>query len=273
MSQPSCIEVTREGPVGLIMLNRPETLNALSGQMVDEIVAALRELAGDEAVRAVVLHGAGRAFSSGYELSDMSEYVEHGVADMLVEYDSTHEFARTVWEFPKPLIAAAHGYCLGGACEIAMLCDMTVSGESCMYGEPEIRYSTASPTLIMPWLLPMKVVKELLLTGSLVDARRAYELGMVNRVVPDEEVLAEALRLARVCSTISPLASKLTKAGINHTYEVMGLLNALKHHSVLGAVLDGTGTEELREFARISAEQGLKAAIRWRQEQFDAAGR
>lgn len=262
------VQYRAEDAVGVLTLNNPRTLNALSGQVIDEVSAVLKLWEVDDAIRSVVIHGEGRAFSSGYELSSMDQYVEHGVAEMLDVNSYVHEFARTVWNFPKPLIAATHGYCLAGACEIAMLCDMTVSADTCMFGEPEIRFSSASPTLIMPWLIPMKIAKELLLTGALINATRAYELGMVNKVVPEDQVLPEALRLARVCATVAPLATRLTKAGINSTYEMMGLVQALKHHSVLGAIMDGSVTEELREFSKIASEQGLKAALRWRDDQF-----
>jgi enoyl-CoA hydratase len=176
-------------------------------------------------------------------------------------------YSRAIWNFRKPIVAAVHGYCLAGACEIAMLADLTIASDDCKFGEPEIRFSQSS-TLIMPWIVPMKIARELLYTGKLIDAQRAYEIGMVNEVVPAQDLMRRANYHARLVSKVAPLAVQLTKEGLNRTYEIMGLLNALNYHDNLVAILDGTKTEEYLQFKKITDESGLRAALDWRDKQF-----
>jgi enoyl-CoA hydratase len=272
MTEPkaySAIEVEIDEAVATIRLNLPRSLNALSRTLTDELIHALDFLAEDEAVRAVILTGNGRAFSSGYDISAPTDDVERSVIDykdMTTQW--THPFVMKIWNFPKPIIAAVHGYCLAGACEVAMLCDITIASEDCRLGEPEIRFSSASPTLIMPWLVPMKIAKQLLYTGELITAQRAYEIGMVNEVVPADQLMDRARKRAAIVSKIAPLAIRLTKEGVNKTYEIMGLQSALSYHNAMANMLEGTGTAELRQFVEIASQQGLRAALDWRDGQF-----
>jgi enoyl-CoA hydratase/carnithine racemase len=250
--QYETIVVELDYPIATLKLNRPEKLNALSAQLAREVIDALDRLEADDEVRAVVLCG-------DPEQGSVMQWKRH--------LESIWPFSRRVWNFRKPIIAAVHGYCLGGGCEIAMLCDMTIASSDCRLGEPEIRFSTGS-TLIMPWIVPMKIARELLYTGKTIDAQRAYEVGMVNEVVEPEDLMQRAYYHARLIAKVSPLAVELTKEGINRTYEIMGLLNALNHHDNLVAILDGSETDELRQFEEIRAARGLRAALDWRDQQF-----
>ncbi|MDQ1627343.1 MAG: hypothetical protein QOI54_1087 [Actinomycetota bacterium] len=265
--QYETIVVELDYPIATLKLNRPEKLNALSAQLAREVIDALDRLEADDEVRAVVLCGAGRAFSAGYDIQPGSDPEQGSVMQWKRHLESIWPFSRRVWNFRKPIIAAVHGYCLGGGCEIAMLCDMTIASSDCRLGEPEIRFSTGS-TLIMPWIVPMKIARELLYTGKTIDAQRAYEVGMVNEVVEPEDLMRRAYYHARLIAKVSPLAVELTKEGINRTYEIMGLLNALNHHDNLVAILDGSETDELRQFEEIRAARGLRAALDWRDQQF-----
>ena len=120
----------------------------------------------------------------------------------------------------------------------------------------------------MPWYVPMKIARELLYTGKKIDAQRAYEVGMVNEVVPPEKLMERARQQALLLSKVAPLAVQLTKEGLNRTYEIMGFLNALNYHDNLVAILDGTRTEEYLQFKKVSDESGLRAALAWRDQQF-----
>lgn len=261
--------VEAQDAIRIVRLNRPEKLNAINPTLKAELHALLDDLEADDDVRVVVLAGAGRAFSAGADLNrvytpDRVPSVTDG-QDRLV---SGLRLAERIWRFPKVIIAAVHGYCLGIACELAMFCDLTIAEEGCQLGEPEIRFSSASPILIMPWLVPMKVARELLLSGGTIDAKRAYEIGMINEIAPAGELIESALRRAKILAAVSPLAVKLTKEGIARSYEIMGISSAIGQHATLAAVLDGTQTEEFRAFAAVAREQGVRAAVRWREEQF-----
>jgi enoyl-CoA hydratase/carnithine racemase len=262
------IEVEVDHPIATIRLNRPDRLNALSRELQGEVISALDELEEDDGVRAVILCGAGRAFCTGYDIAgDGPDRSGWSVMDWKTHMESTWRFPTRIWRFRKPIVAAVHGYALGGGCEIAMLADITVASDDCRFGEPEIRFSSGS-TLIMPWLVPMKIARELLYTGKLIDAQRAYEIGMVNDIVEPDRLMRRAEYHARLISKIAPAGTQMLKEGINRTYEVMGLLNALGYHDNLVAMLAATQTEESAQFKRITKESGLRAALAWRDEQF-----
>lgn len=266
----SVIEVEQQDHTLIVRLNRPDKLNPISTDMISEITSVLRDSADDDSVRALILAGNGRAFSAGYDLGGLDE-IPASVTALKQETAYIHRFVEELWAYPKPTIAAVHGYCLAGACEIAMLCDITIADEATKLGEPEIRFSSASPTLIMPWLVPMKVAKELLFSGDLITAQRAYEIGMINEIAPEGKVMQRALRRAAIISKVAPLGVRLTKEGINRTYEIQGLWNAINYHNQMAAMLDGTQTEELSLFMSIAKEKGLRAALDWRDAQFAEA--
>lgn len=263
------IEVTLDYPVATLRFNRPGSLNAMSQGLQKDVIVALDQLEADENVRSVILCGAGRAFSAGYDIGggQGANRDNVGVMDRKRTMQGSRRYAERVWNFRKPIVAAVHGYCLGGACEIAMLADLTVASDDCKFGEPEIRFSTTS-TLVMPWIVPMKIARELLYTGKFIDAKRAYEIGMVNDVVPAEDLMRRANYHARLISKMAPAGIEIMKEGLNRTYEIMGLLSALDYHDTLTAILYGTETEEYAEFKKISTESGLRAALDWRDRQF-----
>lgn len=263
------IEIEVNDTIRIVRLNRPERLNAINPELKGELGDALDRLEADESVRVVILAGNGRAFSSGADLNRIGDPTRRTtVMDARSRLESTERIARRIWTFQKPIIAAVHGYCLGVACELAMLCDLTIASEECRLGEPEIRFGSGSPILIMPWLITMKAAKELLLSGSMISATRACELGIVNEVAPEGRLMECALRKARLLSRVSPHALSLTKQGINRTYEAMGLETALAYHTNLAAMIDGVVTPESEAFAEIVRRDGVRAALDWRDRQF-----
>jgi enoyl-CoA hydratase len=263
---PVHYEVT--GPAARITLNRPRKLNALSYALVDALCASLDRARRDDTVKVVVLRGAGRAFSAGYDLSEE-------VADQIEDADSWHrilskDVAATLelLRLPKPTIAAIHGYCLAGGCDLAMACDMIIAADDTRIGEPEIRYGSGPVTMLMPFLIGQKKTNELLFTGDVIDAVEAERIGLVNRVVPaerlDEEVDALVAKIAP-----TPLAVlRYTKLGILRAYEAMGLSQAVAANLDLSAILNASNTPEQQEFDAIAARDGLKAALAWRDERY-----
>ena len=262
------IEVTIEAAIAEIRLNRPDKMNSITRELMAEVQAALETLAADDGVRVVIISGAGRCFCSGFDISGDGSGQRRGVMEWKDHSRVSQDFMRRLWNFPKPLIAAVHSYALGGGCEIAMLCDLTIAADDAVFGEPEIRFGTGSPTLIMPWVVPLKIAKELLYTGKAIDAQRAKEIGMVNEVVPVLNLKRRARYHARLLAQVDPLAVRLMKEALNKTFEIMGLHGALANAENLVAILDGTESETGREFAQIREKSGLKAALRWQEEQY-----
>jgi enoyl-CoA hydratase len=262
----------RRGPVAKITLNRPKVLNALSRQLIEEMHAAFDGLEADEEVRSVVLMGAGRAFSAGYDLKQGGAQPSRGVVQWRQQLERDVRFTLRVWDCPKPVIAAVHGYCLAGACDLAMMCDITIAARGTFFGEPEIRFGSGVVTLVMPWVIGMKKTRELLYTGfDRVTAEEALALGLVNRVVEPDRLEAEAMALAEEIARNDPEAIKLTKIALNRTYERMGIKDALAMNLELDTIMEAAETPMRREFNRIRDEQGLKAAIAWRDARFRSA--
>jgi enoyl-CoA hydratase len=256
------------GPAAWITLNRPEKLNAINKDVLDGLHAAIDRAAADDEVKVVVLTGAGRAFSAGYDLSaeaahaDIPAHEWHEV--LAADIDATMR----VWALEKPTIAAIRGYCLAGGCELAMACDMIVAGEGASFGEPEIRYGSGPVTLLMPYVLGQKKTNELLFTGDVIDAAAALQAGMVNRVVADDAVESEVEGLViKIAPTPLPVL-RLTKIALVRAYEAMGLRQAVGTNLDLSAMLNAADTPEQREFMDIVKSQGLKAALAWRDSRY-----
>jgi enoyl-CoA hydratase len=188
----SVVTLDRDEFVGLVTLSRPEKLNALSRQVVDEFRAVLREAAADDSMKAVIVQGAGGSFSAGF---DLSEEVEGGVSGAVAWHDvlvPDVEMIMELWSFPKPTIAAVQGWCLAGGCDLAMACDMIVAAADSKFGEPEIRYGSGPVTLLMPFLIGQKKTNELLFTGDVIDADEALRIGLINRIGPNGTALRGA---------------------------------------------------------------------------------
>ncbi|MCB0077889.1 MAG: enoyl-CoA hydratase/isomerase family protein [Anaerolineales bacterium] len=198
--------------VALIRLNRPKALNALSRALMTELAEALGELAADNEVVCVVLTGNERAFAAG---ADISEFAGKSTVDMLTSY--RFQQWRAIKEFPKPIIAAVSGFCLGGGNELAMHCDMIVAGENAKFGQPEINLGImpgAGGTQRLTRAVGKFRAMEIILTGDFVDARQAHAMGLVNHVVPTELVVEKAVALAAKVASKAPLALQLAKESI-----------------------------------------------------------
>ena len=249
------------GPAAWITLERPEKLNALTKEMVAELVGALDRADADDEVKVVVLTGAGRAFSAGYDLAEVATGGAYAWRKVL---GRDVDLAMRLWSLPKPTIAAVRGWCLGGACELAMACDLVIAAEDARFGEPEIRLGSGPVALLMPFVLGQKKTAELLFTGDAIDAVEAHRLGLVNRVVAGDELEAAVGELVRKIAP-TPLATlRLTKIALTRAYEAMGLRTAVNANLDLSAILNATGGPEQEEFDRILADEGLKAALAWR---------
>jgi enoyl-CoA hydratase len=258
----------RRGPAAWITLNRPDKLNAINGDMVNELRIRLHQAEDDSEVKVVVLTGAGRAFSSGYDISEEVKDTIQGADEWRKALEVDVDLAMQLWALSRPTIAAVSGWCLAGACELAMACDLIVAGDDARFGEPEIRYGSGPVALLMPFILGQKKTNELLFTGDSMDAHEAHRCGLVNRVVPGDGVVAAVDELvAKIAPTPLPIL-KLTKLALVRAYEAMGLRSAVAINLDLSAILNAAETPEQREFDRIVGAQGLKAALRWRDSRY-----
>lgn len=266
--------------IGYLTLNRPDRLNALSPTLMAELREALDAIDANPDLRALILTGAGRAFSAGFDiqtealpgasLSSEPPSGEPPSADARrSRLKANIDTFLMIWNLTKPVIAAVNGYALGGACELVQICDIKIASDRAMLGEPEIRLGYGAPLLMTPYSVNLAIAKELLLTGDIIDAHEAARIGMVNRVVPHDDLLPECERIARKISRIPAIGVKTTKIAVNRALESAGFLNALNHNLELMTQFDAAQTPEQTEFARIRADQGLRAALQWSRARFD----
>jgi enoyl-CoA hydratase len=256
----------KRGSVGEIKLNRPEKLNAIDGEMLDGLDAALDRAAADDEIRVLLLRGEGRAFSAGFDLDMGSAAANESQIDFLRrELQRDFDLIMRFWDFPKPIVAAVQGYCLGSSMEITAVCDITIADEGARFGAPEVRYGSGIVCMILPWIIGQKNSRELLLTGSdRIDARRAESIGLVNRVVAAGSFLEEARAVAEEIALNDPVAVRLTKKAINRSVEIAGLRQALDEALEVDIEIELTETAESMAFNRILEAEGPKAALRWR---------
>jgi enoyl-CoA hydratase len=262
----STIELTRQGPIALIGLDRADKLNAINATMIDEINRALDTLEADAAVQAIVVHGKGRAFCSGFDLQAGVAANRKTEADWRAAIDADLDLIMRFWYSPKPTIAALHGYVLAGGFEIALACDMSVCDTTCLFGEPELRFGSSIVALLLPWYVNPKRAKRMLLAGQdRMSADEALRHGIVNEVVAEGEALNAGLALAREVALMDPDSVRMTKQAINQSYEIMGLSSALRMGADTSVEIETLETDLRRQFNQILREQGMKAALAWRE--------
>ncbi|NYE95620.1 enoyl-CoA hydratase [Psychromicrobium silvestre] len=220
------ILVERRGRVGLVTLNRPEALNALNKETMDELVSAITEMDADPEVGAVVLTGSAKAFAAGADIKEMASksYMEMYAEDWFRHWED-------LTRLRIPIIAAVSGFALGGGCELAMMCDFIIAGENAKFGQPEINLGVL-PGMGGSQRLTRAVGKakamDLILTGRMMGAEEAERSGLVARVVPNEDVVSEALKAAEVIASKSKPVAMIAKEAANAAFE-MGLVQGVTY--------------------------------------------
>jgi enoyl-CoA hydratase len=266
----SLVTYALDGRVGVVSLNRPDKLNAISADLKRALVERLQEADDDAATSVVVLRAEGRSFSAGYDIGPNPARAARRGNALAWHASLTDDVAleMTPWDMKKPVIASVQGHCLGGGCELAMLCDLTIAADDALFGEPEIRFSNVGPALVMPFVIGLKRARELLYFGDPIDASTALRYGMVNRVVPRAELEAVTLKYARRLALISPEALAATKLALNRGADAAGLRNAVRAGLDVLAPLYAARTEVGMKFDEIRERDGLGAALKWRAAQF-----
>lgn len=208
----------KRGAVALITLNRPEALNALNKQLMDEVTDAIAGAEADEAVGCMVITGSEKAFAAG---ADIKEMASKGYMDVFLE-----DFITANWEAAsrcrKPIIAAVAGYALGGGCELAMMCDMIICGDNAKFGQPEIKLGVmpgAGGTQRLTRQIGKSKAMDMILTGRMMDAEEAERSGLASRVFPVDELLSETMKIAEKIAKLSRPSVMLSKEAINRAYE------------------------------------------------------
>ena len=265
----STITVETIGPLARLTLTRPQRANALNAAMLDEIAAALDAIERDGGVRALIVTGAGAAFSSGFDLKEQMERRPAGTdawrAILRKDFDTIMRF----WHFPRPTIALVRGPCLAGACELALACDITIAADDAFFGEPELKFGAGIVAMILPWVVGPKMAKEIILLGEdRIPASRAREIGMVNRVVPAVDLERVGLAIANHIAAVDPNLVKQTKRAINRAFEARNMLDALEEGLAIDLAIEGAGSPDKMQFMEIARREGLKAALAWRDARF-----
>jgi enoyl-CoA hydratase len=275
MSLEPRVLYSTDGPLCWLKLNRPDKLNAVDPAMIAELNAALDQAEADDNIRIILIEGAGRAFSAGFDLDmgvgDELENASPQQVRDIMRRELRHDFDLIMrfWDSPKITIAAVHGYCLGSAMEIALACDLTVSSDDCRFGAPEVQFGSGIVALLLPWFCGPKRARELLLTGTdKITAQQAESWNLVNRLVAADQVHEAARELAMSIAQNDQLAVRLTKRAINDGYDTAGMRKALLDALELDVEIESTETPESKFFNEMMERDGIRAAIAWRKAQF-----
>lgn len=236
------IIVETRGKVGLITLNRPKALNALNKALIGELTHAVEAFEADDAIGAIVLTGSEKAFAAGADIKEMASksfidaFGENFIADW-----------QALCKARKPVIAAVQGYALGGGCEIAMMCDFILAGESAKFGQPEISIGTipgSGGTQRLTRFVGKSKAMEMCLTGRMMDAAEAERSGLVSRVIADADLLDEAIKVGERIADMSRPAVMMTKEAVNRSYETTMAEGLLFERRLFHASF---GTEDQKE--------------------------
>jgi enoyl-CoA hydratase len=267
------VRVEDVGPVRRLTMNRPEALNALNGELIEAISGAVNAAGADDAVNVVILRGAGRAFCAGYDLNEDAEGGEHDARYWREELALSTDRMLEILDCPKPTIAQVHSYCLAGGTDLMLACDLAVVADDAKFGYVDVRFGSGVVSMFLPWVIGVRQAKELLFTGEdRVDAEEALRIGMVNRVVPADELDGATLELANEIAKNEPFVVQTTKRAVNRVWDVAGFRVAMAANTELDTMIETTNLPARDEFRRITQEEGLKAAIAWRDARFRGDG-
>lgn len=258
------------GGVGKLTLNRPTRANAMNQFMLSELEDACTKLACDDELKCLIVTGEGAAFSSGFDLKDQADNMPVGVGEWTPVLEADFRGIMSFWEFPKVTIAAVNGPALAGGFEMMLGCDISIASENAVFGEPELKFGAGIVAMLLPWFVGPKVAKEIIFTGEdQITASRALELGLINQIVPEDQVMDVSISFARKMAKMDQMVLKRTKMAVNRTYEIMGMQRALRSSLDIDIMIEGEGSDLKREFLEVVREQGLGSALKWRAAKFE----
>lgn len=229
-------------------------------------MALLAEVEANTDIRAVILRGAGeRAFCTGWDMESIGEYSLSELEEVLQE--NLRLFFR-VWELRQPIIAVINGYAIAAGATLAMACDLAIAADHARMGEPEIRHYALSPFLMLPFLTHSKPLHRYYYTGDLIEADEMYRLGLVNDVVPAEELDSKAWDLARRLAKVPAYPLQMTKRSLRLAYDLMGFRSAMRQHAQSDALVLGANLPEQQELMDILKQKGMRAFLEARDAPF-----
>jgi len=256
--------------VATLTITRPHKLNALTDEIMKDLVAALDRIAGDSSIRVVVLTGEGRAFSAGFDVSIDKDGPERTPADWTEHFRWAYAGLHRVWSLPQPVVAKIRGACLGGGFALSLVCDLAYASEEAFFGEPEVKFGGSTMSPILAWTLPPRYFKELVLTGRFLSAKQAETWGLINEVVRNDALDARVDQVVRHMCLLPKDTLTNNKKLVNGFYDAMGhraFLDVAQDRSVIGL-----STAPENEFTRISKERGVSAALEWQKKRFSDVG-
>ena len=202
----------KEDNIAILTFNRPDARNAVNNQVRTEFTAAIAEVEADDDIKVMILTGSGKAFASGVDIKEFNQTTPYHAHNLF-------RLGERVEKLPKPVIAAVNGFCLGGGNEIALGCDIIIASERAKFGQPELNIGVipgGGATQRLPRMIGVCRAKELIFTSDIITAEEAFKLGMINRVVPEDQLMPTAKEIAKKIATKSPAALKLAKQAINY---------------------------------------------------------
>lgn len=215
----SNLSLTKDGNVAILAINRPNAMNALNTELLLELDMALENLNEDSEIFVIILTGEGKAFVAGADISEMKDKTPEAARSFGM---LGSKIFRKLELMEKPIIAAVNGYALGGGCELAISCDIILAGEKAKFGQPEVGLGITpgfAGTQRLPRIVGIKKAKELIFTGGMIGAQEAEKIGLVNRVVPQEELMTTAMEMAKTIASKGQIAVRYAKAAINRGIE------------------------------------------------------
>jgi len=262
-----------DGPVATLTMNRPEVANAQNSALIDALDAGFDRADADDAVRVVVLAGAGRHFSAGHDLKALVGGGGSGDAWVAMRDTPEGKFrheqvmyvdrCRKIHDFRKPTIAAVQGKCVAAGLMLACMCDLIVAADDALFSNPVLRMTGAGVELLVePWELGIRQAKEFLLAAEELDAAEALRLGLVNKVVPRDELAGRTMELARRVALVPPVTAQVVKASINHVGELMGKSASWRYHFMAHHWMHNTATalDALEERKQLGSMKEVFAA-------------
>jgi enoyl-CoA hydratase len=249
--------------IARITLNRPEKLNALSRALLTEYGAAMGEAERAPDVRVIIVRGAGRAFSAGYDVGGGGGHARvQSKTPFLEDRANLHfndDMLTTAWKIPKPVIAQVHGYCVAGGNDVAGQCDIIIAAEDASFGHPQIRRLGLTWMHMFPYKCGSQWTKMMMFTGDFISGKEAAEIGVAARAVPADQLEAEVEKLAARIALVDPTLLAMNKMAVNRVFETMGMRSAFDSAIEMDTIAH-TATA-MQDFNRISREEGLKSAL------------